>query len=57
MIFKKIVSELDKNLQNERKFLQDSNDVFSFVVRRVEAVKIDFKNSAKTEGVKNESPN
>ena len=57
IIFKKIVSKLDKNLQNERKLFQDYNDVFSFVVRRVEAVKISFENSAKSEGVKNESPN
>ena len=48
IIFKKIVSKLDKNLQNERKFLQDYNDVFSFVVRQVETVKINFKNSAKS---------
>ena len=48
IIFKKIVSKLAKNLQNDRKFLQDSNDVFSFVVRQIEAVKINFKNSAKS---------
>ena len=42
IIFKKIDSKLDKNLQNERKLFQDYNDVFSFAVRRVEAVKIDF---------------
>ena len=54
---KKIVSKIHKNLQNERLVFEGFNDVFSFLVWRVEAVKINFKNSAKSWGVKNESPN
>ena len=54
--FIKIASKIHKTFKNEAEFFQLFNDVFSFLVGRIEAVKINFENSAKSNGVKIECP-